>query len=96
MTSPTLAAPSAETPGIADATQVEPVTTGIATRRISIGLNTVIVLLVGLLITAALSLGARAVNASSEERLLGQRVRAAAAVLTSAMPRTETPRPSAG
>ena len=90
MTSPTLAAPNAEAPGLADAAVANAVP-GTTTRRISIGVNTLVVIVVGMLITAGLSLGARAVHGANEDRLLRQRVRGAAAVVTSALPRSQTP-----
>jgi serine phosphatase RsbU (regulator of sigma subunit) len=49
------------------------------------------VLLIGLLITASLSIGAQRLNDSNEERLLHQRVREAAAVVSAAIPDLQTP-----
>jgi serine phosphatase RsbU (regulator of sigma subunit) len=67
----------------------------VPTRVRPIHLGTIAVLLVGLLITAALSLGAQSVHDSNENRLLGQRVREAAAVVTAAVPTLQTPLASA-
>ena len=50
-----------------------------------------VVVVVALGATAALSLGARAVHASNEERLLRQRVKQAGAVLSAALPTVQTP-----
>ena len=56
---------------------------------------TVLVLVVMLGVTAALSLGARSVHNSNERRLLRQRAREAAAVLSAALPNVQTPLSSA-
>jgi serine phosphatase RsbU (regulator of sigma subunit) len=55
----------------------------------------VVVLAVGLLITAVLALTARSVHSGNENRLLRQRVNEAAAVLAAAIPNTQTPLASA-
>jgi serine phosphatase RsbU (regulator of sigma subunit) len=60
-------------------------------RGPAIHLGSVSVLLIGLLITATLSIGAQSLHNSNERRLLHQRVREAAAVLTAAVPDVETP-----
>jgi hypothetical protein len=57
--------------------------------------NVAIVAIVGLLITAALSLGAFAIHNSNEDRLLKQRVREVGLVVTAAVPSTQTPLASA-
>jgi serine phosphatase RsbU (regulator of sigma subunit) len=57
--------------------------------------SAIVVLVVGLAITAALSLGARAVHDSNEDRLLNQRVREVAAVVAAAIPNVQTPLASA-
>jgi serine phosphatase RsbU (regulator of sigma subunit) len=62
-------------------------------RRIHLG--TVVVLLAGLVVTAALSLGAESVHNSNEQRLLRQRVREAGAVAGAAIPTLQTPLASA-
>jgi serine phosphatase RsbU (regulator of sigma subunit) len=67
----------------------------VPTRVRPIHLGTILVLVVGLLITAALSLGAQAVHNTNENRLLAQRVREAAAVVAAAVPTLQTPLASA-
>jgi len=64
-------------------------------RRRSLHSSAIVVLVVGLAITAALSLGARSVHDKNEDRLLNQRVREAAAVASAAIPGVETPLASA-
>jgi serine phosphatase RsbU (regulator of sigma subunit) len=68
-----------------------------ATRRRSHGpgFNVVVVAVVGLLISAALSFGASSLHDSNENRLLKQRVREAGAVLGAAIPALQTPLASA-
>jgi len=58
-------------------------------------LGTATVLVVGLVITAGLALGAQSVHKTNEDRLLRQRVRAAAAVVTAAIPNIQGPLASA-
>ncbi len=60
-----------------------------------IHLGTLVVLLVGLVVTAALALGAQAVHHTNEDRLLKQRVREAGAVAGAAVPNLATPLASA-
>jgi serine phosphatase RsbU (regulator of sigma subunit) len=55
----------------------------------------VTVLLVGVLVTGGLAFGAQSVHDSNEDRLLRQRVREAAAVVTAATPAVQTPLVSA-
>jgi serine phosphatase RsbU (regulator of sigma subunit) len=50
-----------------------------------------VVLVVGLLITATMSLGARTIHDDNEDRLLRQRVHEAAAVIETALPAVQTP-----
>jgi serine phosphatase RsbU (regulator of sigma subunit) len=67
-----------------------------APRRVRpIHLGTLVVLLVGFVVTAALSLGAEAVHNTNEDRLLKQRVREAGAVASAAIPTLATPLASA-
>ena len=54
-------------------------------------LNAVIVLVVGLVLTLVLSVGAALVHNSNEKRLLTQRVRQAAAVLQASVANVQTP-----
>jgi serine phosphatase RsbU (regulator of sigma subunit) len=65
----------------------------VRTRPVHLG--TIVVVLVGLLITAGLSFGARAVHDTNEDRLLLQRVRETAAVVTASVPSIQTPLSSA-
>jgi serine phosphatase RsbU (regulator of sigma subunit) len=58
-------------------------------------LGTVTVVVVGLVITAGLALGAQSVHKTNEDRLLRQRVREAAAVVTAAIPNVQGPLASA-
>ena len=58
-------------------------------------LGTATVLLIGLVITAGLALGAQSVHNTNEDRLLRQRVRETAAVVTAAIPNVQTPLASA-
>jgi len=58
-------------------------------------LSVIVVAVVGLLITAVLSVGARSLHNSNENRLLRQRVREAGAVVTSAIPSLQIPLSSA-
>ncbi len=58
-------------------------------------LNVVVVVVVGVLITAGLSVGARAVHNSNENRLLRQRALEVAAVAAAAIPNVQTPLASA-
>ena len=64
-------------------------------RPTGLHLGTATVLLIGLVITAGLALGARSVHNTNEDRLLRQRVRETAAVLTAAIPNVQTPLASA-
>lgn len=64
-------------------------------RRGSLQVSVVIVVVIGLLITSVLSLGALALHNSNENRLLRQRVREAGAVITAAVPTIRTPLASA-
>ncbi len=57
--------------------------------------SVLVVLVVGVLITAVLSLGARSVHNSNENRLLRQRVREVATVVAAAIPTVQTPLASA-
>ncbi len=57
--------------------------------------NVVVVVAIGVLITFGLSAGAYALHNSNENRLLRQRVREAAAVVTAAVPSLQTPLASA-
>jgi serine phosphatase RsbU (regulator of sigma subunit) len=57
--------------------------------------SVLLVLVVGLVITIALSLGARSVHDSNEDRLLRQRAREVAAVAAAAIPNVQTPLSSA-
>ena len=63
--------------------------------RTGMHLGTATVLLVGLLITAILSVGSLRVHNDNEDRLLRQRVREAAAVITAAIPNVQGPLASA-
>jgi serine phosphatase RsbU (regulator of sigma subunit) len=56
---------------------------------------TVVVVLVGLLITGVLSFGAQSLHNTNESRLLRQRVREAAAVVSAAVPNVQSPLASA-
>lgn len=64
-------------------------------RRWSPHFGTVVVLIVGLAITSGLSAGARSLHNTNEDRLLRQRVREVAAVVTAAVPNLQTPLSSA-
>jgi serine phosphatase RsbU (regulator of sigma subunit) len=64
-------------------------------RRAVLSRVSIIVLAVALAVTLILSLTARAVHDSNEQRLLRQRVSAAAAVLSAAIPNLQTPLSSA-
>jgi serine phosphatase RsbU (regulator of sigma subunit) len=66
-----------------------------ARRRRLPHLGALSVLLIGLLVTTVLSLGARSVHDTNEKRLLRQRVREAGAVATAAIPNIQTPLASA-
>jgi serine phosphatase RsbU (regulator of sigma subunit) len=64
-------------------------------RRRTLALSTVIVLLVGILVTAMLSISARVVHSNNEDRLLRQRVREAATVASASIPTLQIPLSSA-
>ncbi|HYL52937.1 MAG TPA: PP2C family protein-serine/threonine phosphatase [Acidimicrobiia bacterium] len=88
------------TPGaIAEATAGDDSSAGTSARqkarRPSLHSSAIVVLVVGLAITAALSLGARSVHDKNEDRLLNQRVREVATVASAAIPGVETPLASA-
>src|SRR3954447_17370404 len=68
---------------------------GSARRRPWVHMLTVFITIAGLLLTSGLALAARAVHEDNEERLLQQRTREAAAVLTVAIPTIEGPLASA-
>jgi serine phosphatase RsbU (regulator of sigma subunit) len=63
--------------------------------RLPLGVPALVVLVVGLLLTLGLVLGARSVHDANEERLLRQRVREAGAVATAAFQNVQTPLASA-
>jgi hypothetical protein len=60
-------------------------------RRGDVHLGAIAVLLVGLVITATLSIGSQALHDNNEQRLLRQRVREVAAVLTASIPTLQAP-----
>ena len=64
-------------------------------RRRTLALSTVIVVLVGILVTAMLSISARVVHSNNEDRLLRQRVREAATVASASIPTLQIPLSSA-
>src|SRR3712207_2578559 len=66
---------------------------GVTTRRVREGTSavTAVVVLLGLVITAALAWAAEAAHDDTEDRLTVQRTRAAAAVLSAALPSIEAP-----
>jgi serine phosphatase RsbU (regulator of sigma subunit) len=66
-----------------------------ARRRFRLHTGAIIVLVVGLLITATMALGARDLHQDNEKRLLRQRVHEGAAVLESAVPAIQIPLSSA-
>ena len=76
---------------------VEPLTTNrvVSSRRFSIGSSALAVIVVGSLITAGLAVGAKVLHDANEHRLLGQRVREAAAVASSSFVGVQTPLASA-
>src|SRR6476659_2518938 len=64
-------------------------------RRWTLHFGTVVVLLVGVLITSSLAAGARSLHSANEDRLLKQRVREVSAVVAAAIPNVQTPLASA-
>jgi serine phosphatase RsbU (regulator of sigma subunit) len=75
--------------------QTPPITATASRRRWRPHLGAVVVLLVGLVITAILSLGTESLREENEDRLLNQRVHEAAAVLSAAVPNVQSPLTSA-
>jgi serine phosphatase RsbU (regulator of sigma subunit) len=65
-------------------------------RRLRPHLGSVLVLLIGLLITATMSIGARGLRNDNEDRLLDQRIHEAAAVVGAAVPAVQLPLASVG
>jgi serine phosphatase RsbU (regulator of sigma subunit) len=87
---------SRQSVAVAEASAPAPTETVPARRSRSPHFSVVAVLVVGVLITAGLSFGAHVLHNSNENRLLRQRAREVAAVVTSAIPAVETPLASAG
>lgn len=66
------------------------------TRRLRPHLGSVAVLVIGLVITATMAIGARGLRNDNEDRLLRERVREVAAVASAAIPNVQFPLASAG